>query len=154
MNSSRRAALVQTWYEATLRSYFPTADAAFLGHASFAHPVGQNFHQAMTAIIDGLADGLAREAFAAPLDRIIRILAVQELPAGMSVRFLALLRRQLLAEAALSPAEKSALADRIDDLTETAVEIWLECRETLYTLRINELRKRIQLLEAGSTAKD
>ena len=154
MNSDRRAALVTAWYEDTMHSYFPLADTAFGDHNSFAHPVGQNFFQAMTAIVDGLADGTERESFAPPLDRIVRILAVQGLPAGMSVRFLHSLRRRLEDETGFSATEKSAISARLDDLAEMAAEIWLECRETLSTLRIGELRQRIQLLEAAAKPKD
>ena len=154
MNSKRREALQKKWYEAIMRSYFPDADAAFLSPIGFANPIGQNFQQATAAVVNGLADGTNLEELRTPLDRIVRILAVQGLPAGMSIRFLTEFRRQLDTAGDFSPEEKTLWIERIDTLAEMSIEIWLECRETLSLLRINELRKRIEQLEIGSTPKD
>ena len=149
MNSKRREGLQKKWYEAIMHSYFPNADAAFFSPIGFANPIGQNFQQATTAVVNGLADGANLDELKAPLDRIIRILAVQGLPAGMSIRFLTEFRRQLDTVGNFSPEEKAFWIERIDTLSEMAVEILLECRETLSLLRINELRNRILQLEAG-----
>ena len=125
-----------------------------LAQQGFANPIGQNFRQAMDEIITGLAADRDRDSFRGPLDRIVRILAVQEMPAGMAFRFLFLLRRLLEAERTLSANEKRRLSERLDELAELAAEIWAGCRETLATLRVEELRGRIRRLETGHTPKD
>ena len=137
-----------------MRSYFPEADAAFLKQTGFANPVGQNFQQATTELVNGLSDEVDLAELKLPLDRIVRILTVQGLPAGMSIRFLSVLRRQLESEKDLPAEEKIRWVDRIDALTEMAVEIGQDCRETLSLLRISELRQRIRQLEAASTPND
>ncbi len=154
MNSKQRGALLTAWYNAAMHSYFPEADEAFRRSTGFSNPVGQTFQQAMLTILSGLADKSDLSAFQAPLDRIIRVLAVQGLPSGVAIRFLYVLRNQLDCVSELSDAEKKEWSGRLDILAEMAVEIWCECRETLSQLRINELRSRIQFLEAGSTPKE
>ena len=154
MNSKQRGAILKNWYDTTMLCYFPDADESFRRSTGFSNPVGQTFQQAMTAILTGLADTAELTVFHAPLDRIIRVLAVQGLPSGVAIRFLNVLRNQLECVSDLSDAEKKDWSGRLDNLAEMAVEIWCECRETLSQLRINELRSRIQLLEAGSTPKE
>ena len=154
MNSKQRTALLKAWYDTTMQSYFPATDEAFRRNTGFANPVGQAFQESMALILDGLVAGSETPDFAAPLDRIVRVLAVQGLPAGVSIRFLAVLRSLLEKNAELAASEKKQWLSRLDDLAELSVEIWCECRETLSQLRINELRNRIQQLEAGSMPRE
>ena len=150
MNSKQRGALLKAWYDTTMQSYFPATDEAFRRNTGFANPVGQAFQEAMATILDGLVAGSDMENFTAPLDRIVRVLAVQGLPAGVAIRFLAVLRNLLEKNSELAVSEKKQWLARLDELAELSVEIWCECRETLSQLRINELRNRIHQLEAGS----
>ena len=154
MNSKQQGALLKAWYDTTMQSYFPDSDEAFRRNTGFANPVGQAFQEAMATILDGLAAGTNVADFTAPLDRIVRVLAVQGLPAGVAIRFLFVLRNLLEKNAELAVGEKKQWLARLDELAELSVEIWCECRETLSQLRINELRSRIQQLEAGSTPKE
>ena len=146
--------MLKAWYDTTMQSYFPDSDEAFRRNTGFANPVGQAFQEAMATILDGLAAGTNVADFTAPLDRIVRVLAVQGLPAGVAIRFLFVLRNLLEKNAELAVGEKKQWLARLDELAELSVEIWCECRETLSQLRINELRSRIQQLEAGSTPKE
>ena len=154
MNSKQQTDLQKSWYEAAMKSCFPEADDAFRHGAGFSNPVSQSFWDAMTVLLPKLTEEQNLEAFRAPLDRIVRVLAVQGLPPGSSIRFLFVLRNLLDAAPYIMPEEKQFLFKRIDDLAEISVEIWCECRETLSQLRINELRNRIRQLEAGSTPKE
>ena len=146
--------MLKAWYDTTMQSYFPDSGEAFRRNTGFANPVGQAFQEAMATILDGLAAGTNVADFTAPLDRIVRVLAVQGLPAGVAIRFLFVLRNLLEKNAELAVGEKKQWLARLDELAELSVEIWCECRETLSQLRINELRSRIQQLEAGSTPKE
>ena len=154
MNTKQREALLKAWYEATLKSYFPQADEKFRRNTGFANPVGQAFQESMTTILCGLVSDADVAEFEAPLDRIVRVLSVQGLPAGVSVRFLFVLRNLLSHSSELSAEQKNNWLVRLDELAELAVEIWCECRETLSQLRINELRNRLSLLEAGSIPRE
>ena len=137
-----------------MQSCFPDATGAFRLGAGFANPVGQSCREGMAAILAGLPAEPGLQSLRAPLDRIVRVLAIQGLPPGASIRFLFVLRKRLAAMPDIPAEEKKLWFDRLDDLAEMAVDIWTECRETLFHLRINELRKRVQQLEAGFTAKE
>ena len=106
MNSKARTALLKAWYDETLKSYFPDSDEAFRRNTGFANPVGQAFQESMAVILDGIAEQAAASEFAAPLDRVVRVLAVQGLPAGVAIRFLFVLRDLLDKNADLSPSDK------------------------------------------------
>jgi len=146
--------LLKAWYDVTLQNYFPEADEAFRRNTGFANPIGQVFQESMTTILDGLAASTALPEFQDPMNRIMRVLAVQGLPAGVAVRFLFVLRNQLASNKGIAEEEKNSWLARLDELAEMAVETWCECRETLFQLRINELRNRIRQLEAGSAPRE
>lgn len=148
MNTKQQETLLKSWYDDTLQSCFPEAGDAFRLGGGFSNPVSQSFREGMTAILAGLAAGRDLESIRAPLDRIVRVLAVQGLPPGASIRFVFLLRYHLESAPDIPVEEKQIWSRRLDALAEMSVEIWTECRETLFQLRINELRKRIQQLEA------
>jgi hypothetical protein len=154
MNSKQRTALLKAWYDTTMQSYFPATDEAFRRNTGFANPVGQAFQESMATILEGLMVGTEAADFTAPLDRIVRVLAVQGLPAGVAIRFLAVLRSLLEKNTEFAASEKKRWLVQLDELAELSVEIWCECRETLSQLRINELRNRIQQLEAGSMPRE
>jgi hypothetical protein len=155
MNTKQQNAVLKDWFGDAMQSCFPDADETIRRGTGFSNPIGQSFQQAMSAILANLP--AAEEDLAslrAPLDRIVRVLAVQGLPAGTSVRFLFLLRNRLESAPDIPAEEKRLWIKRLDGLAEIAVEIWCECRETLWQLRLNSLRNRIQQLEAGSTPKE
>lgn len=154
MNSERRQSLFKTWYESAMRCYFPAAEASFYNQVGFKNPVAQIFHQAMQAIVDGvLADSDPLE-LRVHIEKMMRVVAVQGLPAGYSIRFITLLRRLLESEPDLPAAAKAPLIEKTDALAEIAVEIWCERRETLSQLQINELRKRLQRFESVPTPRN
>ena len=154
MNSKQRTALLKAWYDTTMQSYFPATDEAFRRNTGFANPVGQAFQESMATILEGLTAESEAASFTAPLDRVVRVLAVQGLPAGVAIRFLAILRNLLAKNTEIALDDKKKWLMRLDELAELSVEIWCECRETLSQLRISELRNRIQQLEAGSTPRE
>ena len=154
MNSKEQNDFLKSWYDDTMQSCFPDADELIRRGTGFSNPVGQTLQQAMRIILADLPAAGDLESLRPPLDRIVRILAVQGLPAGTSVHFLFLLRNLLESASDIPAEEKRLWIQRLDALAEIAVEIWCECRETLFQLQINGLRKRIQFLEAGSTPKE
>lgn len=154
MNSDQQAELLQNWYEATLRSYFPSSEAAFRSNAGFQNPVGQTLQESLGLILQGLIKNADSRALAAPLDRVIRMLVVQGVSAGAAVRFLFLLRNLAETQQGLEAADRMEWRTKIDSLAEMAVEIWCECRETLLQLQIQELRQRIRFMETDLSSRD
>lgn len=154
MNSKQQAAIQTAWLDAALSSFFPNSEKAFRNGSGFGNPVGQAFQQGMAAVLTGLSEQAQPETFRAPLDRMIRVLAIQGLPAGSAVRLLFLLKDVLRTVSDLSMEERHQHARKIDRLAEIAAEVWSDCREKLLQIQIEQLRRHIRLLEATSTANE
>jgi hypothetical protein len=154
MNSKQQAAIHSAWLDAALSSFFPNSEEAFRNASGFGNPVGQAFHQGMDAILAGLEEQAELEAFRAPLDRMIRVLAIQGLPAGTAVRLLYLLKDVLRTVSDISMEERHQHARKLDRLAEIAAEVWSDCREKLLQIQIEQLRRHIRLLETVSTANE
>ena len=153
MNSEQQAELLREWYDATLRSYFPSSEAEFRSNAGFQNPVGQTLQESLGLILQGLIKNADSRALATPLDRVIRMLVVQGLSAGAAVRFLFLRRNLAVNQRGLDAADRPEWRSKIEMLAEMAVEIWCECRDTLSRLQIQELRQRIRLVESEFSSR-
>jgi hypothetical protein len=87
------------------------------------------------------------DRIATALDAIIRIRAVQDLTASQAVGFVFLLKPILLE---LQPERNPVLLDvllndRIDRLALMAFDKYMQCREQLADIRVNEGRRRIHV---------
>jgi hypothetical protein len=81
------------------------------------------------------------ERIAPALDALIRIRAVQDLTASQAVGFVFLLK-PILRE--LAPVDDS-LNDRIDRLALMAFDKYMQCREQLADIRVNEGQRRMHV---------
>jgi hypothetical protein len=82
------------------------------------------------------------------LDRIIRIRAVQDYSPSQAVGFVFELKNLVHEELAGTPAV-TAEADslrmldvRVDRLALQAFDVYMQCREQVYSIRVNEIRNR------------
>ena len=124
-----------TTFRDSLRSWLTVATLAAAG---------------LGTLFDGLLAGLApdEEGMLAALDGIVRVRAVQEMPARQALAFPFALKglvRELLGPQLLERQtlqEYSQLASRIDDLALTAFELYRGCRERVYEIRCRELRRQ------------
>ena len=86
------------------------------------------------------------------LDGIVRIRAVQDFRAAAAVGFLfqlkPLIREQLqgTVQANGGMPEVGALEERIDTAILLAFDIYMECREQVYSIRTNSIMRRTELL--------
>jgi hypothetical protein len=84
------------------------------------------------------------------IDGIVRIRAVQEFTPSAAVGFVYTLRgilREELADAALDPAGHAALERGVDRLALVAFDVYMQCREKIFEIRVREI-KESQLLAA------
>ena len=146
-----RDSILDRWLEAIVATY-PANTASFLRDQEdrFSNPVGHALKEATGAIVDGLIEDAGADALARSLDEIIRIRSVQDYTASQAVSFVFLLKqavRDTATEAGGFSAEDLArLEARVDDLALTAFDVYMRCREQLYEIRSNEVRKRTHLL--------
>lgn len=139
---SPRDPIVEQWIASALQSY-PSASVPFLSAEDdpFRNPVGHTLRQSLTTLYDELRGTMETERIAPALDALIRIRAVQDLTASQAVGFVFLLK-PILRE--LAPVDDS-LNDRIDRLALMAFDKYMQCREQLADIRVNEGQRRMHV---------
>jgi hypothetical protein len=149
--NARRAVVLERWLQALLETY-PAETARFLTGVPdpFGNPVGETLRAGVARLFDALVAGQAADGVAAAADGIVRIRAVQEFPPSVAVGFALALRpilREELAGAGLAEAERAALDDAVDRLALAAFDVYMQCRETIFQIRVRELRDARRLAE-------
>lgn len=147
---ANKDAIVQKWFEGALATYSETASAAFDRQKDrFANPVGHSLRVGTQVIFGELLEGMDAEKIREPLREIIKIRAVQEISGSQAVGFVFDLKRAIravLPDAVKHPsnsAEWERIDGRVDQLALLAFEVFVESRERLGELRINEVKRRV-----------
>jgi len=113
----------------------------------FSNPEGTTVSREINALFDELLqDRMNSEKTCASLGNILRIKAVQDLSPGTAVGFIFYLKEAIVEELA-DEIEKHDLfrqwleyESRVDRLASLAFEIYTQCREKVYQLRVNEVK--------------
>ncbi|NQU22135.1 MAG: RsbRD N-terminal domain-containing protein [Candidatus Nealsonbacteria bacterium] len=152
----KKDAIVRRWSDKALASYSGDSAAAFKRQKDpFANPIGHGLRVATQAIFDELLDG--PDAKAGPdmekigehLFEVVRVRAVQQFSASEAVGFVFCLKDAVRAElgsAATDGRYLSELAEfdaRVDRVALAAFDVFVECRERLLELRINEVKRTV-----------
>ena len=118
----------------------------------FQNPIGSTLAKETEFLYDVLLRPWNRDEIAPHLDAILRIHAVQDFSPAHAVRFVFLLRRAIRDEFK-TELRGNGLADelpvfesRIDDLALEAFDVYMQCREQIYKLRIDEVKRQAQVL--------
>lgn len=143
--------ILSTWIDRTLDSY---SSPGFFKKASdhFANPIGANVKDGLAKVFELLLQGADLDDFAAPIDQIIRIRAIQDFsPSQAVVPFLELkwVIRQVLSENKKNvppDLDMNSLDCEIDRVALAAFDIYTKCREQLYQVRIKELKSGSYIL--------
>ena len=139
----RRDKIVDRWFNLIVTTY-PPETARFLKREKdrFSNPVGSTTLQGLRNIYEELLEnntGKLPEA----LDSIIRIRSVQDFTASEAVAFIFQLKDIIRKELAGKMSEElHAFETRIDELSLLAFNIYMKCREKLYEIKTNEIKKR------------
>ncbi len=151
--AERQAKIAQRWLDKTIETY-PQDASGFLARQKnqFANPVGCTLSGSLEAIVPILCDGASLEALRDELEPVIRIRAVQEFSPAQALSFIYLLKAAIREElrAELADAELGRalwhFEARIDRMALLGFEIYVECRERVCELRIDEMRRSVGLL--------
>ena len=157
----KRPAILQRWRELLLETYAPDASRFFQEERDpFANPVGATISQALAGLYDELLLGAPAERISPRLEDIIRIRAVQDFSPSQAVGFVFLLKaalREQLAGEEQGPAMAQELAEfdsRIDALALLAFDLYQQCREQIFEIRVKEAKAwRESALAAGERGK-
>jgi hypothetical protein len=149
--AGRKDSVLRRWFDSILESY-PEDTARFLKDQKdrFANPVGGTALAAMGEILELLLRGgpFRPEDAGRYLDDLIRIRAVQGFSASQSVSFVFDLKRIIREELEtagkgdIDAAELRELEPDVDSLALLSFDIYMKCREKLYELKSDELRRR------------
>ena len=148
--AAKRGAVLERWFQAVLATY-PEDTARFLagGADPFANPVGHTVREGLGRLYDRFAADVPASELSSAIDGIVRIRAVQEFTPSAAVGFVYTLRgivREELA-GALDPAGQAALENGVDRLALVAFDVYMQCREKIFEIRVREI-KESQLLAA------
>ncbi len=148
----KKEAIVQRWLDGALAAY-PEESAAAFGRQKdpFGNPVGHRLRVGTRTIVEALLDGTDAddERIQQSLHEIIKIRAVQQFSASLAVGFVFLLKDAIRAELGDAVTGQRCLPDltgferRIDGVSLAAFDIFVECRERVSELRINEVKRRV-----------
>ena len=144
---SEKSALVTKWFEVVAGTY-PPETARLLKKESnqFANPVGHTIFRGLSDLFERFLGGAPRDSLATSLDGIIRIRAIQDFTPSQAVVFVFLLKKvvadRLERVERFSAADLLAFYAKVDDLALLAFDIYMQCREKLYEVRVNEVKNR------------
>jgi len=144
----KKESVMARWLSLIFKTY-PGDGAKFFqrNKNKFQNPVGNTISEESLVIYEQLLGGMDRDIISASLDRIIRIRSVQEFTSSQAIGFMNLLKKAIREELAGEIEENHLdgelldIFDRIDRLSLMAFDIYSGCREQIYNIRINELKK-------------
>jgi len=151
----KKKAIVQKWTDQVLDSY---GSPEFFKKQKdrFANPIGATISDGLRDLYAILLTGKELGEAAVSLENIIKIRAVQEFKPSQAVSFVYLLKNIVRAELAKEKARGdmleglSALDARIDKVALMAFDFYMDCRERLHQIRVNEVLSGRSALTDGT----
>jgi len=141
--AARRDAVVDRWIESVIDAY-PEQAATFLKEQPnrFANPVGASLREGLALIVDGVVTGGSPDDLRQALDLVIRVRAVQEFTPSAAIEFIFDLKtivREVVANGRQVPDDFDRSVDRLGLV---AFDVYMSCREQLWSIRAEEIRNQ------------
>ena len=156
-----RDAIVQRWFDDALATYPEDSSAAFERQKDpFANPVGHSLREGTQGIFEVLLEGEDFAKIRQYLLEIIRIRAVQQFSPSRAVGFIFGLKNAVRAELGKAVRDSQFRCElekfdgEIDRIALAAFDIFVECREQVYELRINEVKRMIPWVVKKQNERD
>lgn len=148
--ASKESKIIQDWFELAISDY-PMETAIFLKEEKdpFANPIGFGMKGILTGLFREILQPKASDNVNNLLNELLKVRAVQDFPPSKAVGFILYLKQVLRMYVDLEfikgicEEELRELENRIELLTFLAFDIYVECREKLYQIRIAELKNSI-----------
>ncbi|ROQ91053.1 RsbRD N-terminal domain-containing protein [Desulfosoma caldarium] len=151
-------AILKEWFQSVVETY-PEETAKFLKKEKdpFANPVGRSILEGIEGVFRQILEGLPSDDVLAFLDRIVRVRAVQDFTPAQAVGFMFALKDVVRSQTDKDGLTTQYAADlvgfdrTVDRAALMAFNIYMECRENLYQLRVDEIKNRTgRLLERAN----
>src|SRR4030043_837117 len=160
-----KTAILEKWFHFILETY-PANTATMMrkDKNQFTNPVGSTLSREIEALFKDLCEGSQDEKCQSSLDSILKIRSVQDFSPSKAVGFIFLLKRAI-GETLKNEMCKGSVMDewlefqsRIDDLALQAFDIYMDCREKICEIRINQARTEkemaFRMMERMSYSKE
>jgi len=156
--TDKRSGIIKKWRKAVVTTYPDDTQKFFKREKDpFANPVGHAIDKDIETLFDELVKGGSEEAASSSLDSIIRMRAVQDFKPSQAVAFVLrlkdIIKEELEGESPRNglAGELRAFDTRIDNMALLAFDIYSQCRQKIYELRVNEVRNHVgRLLERAN----
>ena len=145
----KRETVVNAWFDQVIQTYAPDTAVFYQNQKdAFANPVGSTTKQSLTKIFKALLDPQAETAMADLMDPLIRIRAVQDFTPSQATGFVFLLKPIVRGmfnknRKDFKVDELLELESRIDRLALTGFNVFMACREQIYSMKTNVERNKI-----------
>jgi len=159
-----KAAILERWFHLILETY-PANTAAMMrkDKNQFTNPVGTTLSREIEVLFKNLCEGSQNEKCQSSLDSILKIRSVQDFSPSKAVGFIFLLKRAI-GETLKNEMCKGAVMDewlefqsKIDDLALQAFDIYMDCREKICEIRVNQAKTEkemaFRMMERMTTSK-
>ncbi len=145
--AEHRDEILGRWIEGVIKGY-PEETAKFLRSKKdrFANPVGASLREGLAELLDGIIRGVEPEDLSTALDRVIRVRAVQEFAPSAAVSFVFDLKGLLREVVGDTEAEANGSLERMNQRIELlgmcAFDVYMRCREQMWSIRAQEIRNQ------------
>jgi hypothetical protein len=140
--------ILKAWQDRLLSS-FSEKSAPFLNNPDpFQNPMGAMIPKMLETLFDQVTGEMDSNVILSALDDFIKVSAVQECAPSRALVFLHHLKNIVHSlchgpgQGQKDSIEYKILEDRIDDILLKSFDIYMKCRESICTVRINEFKKR------------
>jgi hypothetical protein len=146
----KKEVITEKWFDVIIKTY-PPDTSHFLKNKKdpFGNPAGAAFSQNLTDLLDKLIKGSDQENLVNLLDPIIRIRAIQDFSPSQAIAFVFSLKKIIRAILKKNLNDRDianellALESKIDELGMLAFDVYMSCREKIYSLKANEEKSRV-----------
>jgi len=144
--NAKKPLLLDAWLDRLLASYPPDTAKFFKSKRdAFANPLGTTMRQALESLLDGLLAGRPASEQTEALEQVVKVRAIQDFGPAEGLRFLFelkdVVREQVQVEGSQGQDDRLALERAVDELALAAFEIYAFCREQVFQLKINDVKR-------------
>ena len=157
----KREAIARRWLEVVLATYPGGSGALFAREKDpFANPVGHSLRVGTERILDALLDGAEVGEIRESLHEIMKIRAVQQFAPSRAVAFVFRLKEVVRAELEGAAEDRqfsrelAELDAQIDRIALAAFDSYVGCREQVYELRINDVKRQVSWIVGKVNRQD
>jgi hypothetical protein len=151
--NAKKTAVLERWFDSILETY-PADTKHFLRTKKdqFDNPVAHRISSGIEGIFDQILNDEKAEEASPFLDKIVRIRAVQDYAPSQALAFVFDLKK-LVREAVAEDTREGQFSEelwslerKIDEVGLLALDIYMKCREEIYELRVNEIKRSVSRL--------